>query len=552
VTAAGTLKRVAVAVSLLASAAQAAPPAQSHPSTFSDRGVYAHLDPQVATILPSWVDGTGVRVHVDRRRNVLSLFRARDAIGAIPIQAPPERACPGAVLECLGIPSDQRAALGRLLPDSNRLPDTDGAADAALPSRDSDGDGIPDAVDILRGGKKTVLLATPYIETARKLAYPGGDMPPSEGVCTDVIVRAFRNAGVDLQKEVFEDAGRAPKAYPAIRTRNPNIDHRRVRNLLPYFQRHYHRVAAGQTLLPGDVVFMDTFPGRAGIEHVGLVSDRPGPSGRPLIINAWTNGFKTSEMDLLESVAAPAVFRVPASAAPSAPLPPPKVGFRLPPDHRQAVLLVSDSWTATTGELSWWRRDKTRWRRERPPVRAMLGAAGMGWGDGLLQPELARTLAGPRKQEGDRRAPAGLFRLSAITGYRARAQVHVRLPYRQATNALRCVDDPRSPHYNRVVLRPRDPLPDWSSDEPMLRDDQQYALTIAIDHNRAPVRPGAGSCIFLHGWPAPDTSSPGCTMLDAGDVARLAAWLDPAAAPVLVQLPRSTYEALAAAWDLPR
>jgi len=57
-----------------------------------------------------------------------------------------------------------------------------------------------------------------------------------------VVVRALRNAGIDLQKEIFEDAGRVPTAYPAIPKRNPNIDHRRVRNLMVYFGR---QLAAG-------------------------------------------------------------------------------------------------------------------------------------------------------------------------------------------------------------------------------------------------------------------------------------------------------------------
>ena len=539
--------RLVALVGLLASpawAASAVPAVASSPAPLGDRGVYSHLDPQVTTVVPDWIAGTGVRIHIDDGRNILSVWRARDAIGAISIQPRRQGGCAGASLDCLGVPPAERAVLGRLFPAADRLPVEDGANTG----RDSDGDGSPDAVDILRGGKKTVLLATPYQETARKLPYPGGDVPPNEGVCTDVIVRAFRNAGIDLQKEVFEDAGRAPKAYPAIRARNPSIDHRRVRNLLPYFQRHYQRVKPGEPLLPGDVVFMDTFPERAGIEHVGLVSDRSGPSGRPLVINAWTNGFRTSEMDLLGSVAAPAVFRVPA--------PPPALpstgGFRLPSRHRQVVLVLSDSWSSRSGELTWWRRDKTRWRRQRPPIPVMLGAAGMGWGEGLVPPELTQSLAGPRKREGDQRAPAGVFHLSGATGYHARSQVRVRLPYTQASEGLRCVDDPRSPHYNRVVRRQPGVPPEWSSDEPMLRDDHQYALTIAVDHNRAPVHPGAGSCIFLHGWAAPGTPSPGCTMMEGHDVERLAAWLDPAAAPVLVQLPRDIHRAVATSWELPR
>jgi L,D-peptidoglycan transpeptidase YkuD (ErfK/YbiS/YcfS/YnhG family) len=252
-------------------------------------------------------------------------------------------------------------------------------------------------------------------------------------------------------------------------------------------------------------------------------------------------------MDLLGFVAVPAAYRVPpASGAPAT------RDFQLPAKHRQVVLVVSDSWSADAAELSWWQRPAGTWVQKQRPVRVMLGAAGMGWGQGLLPAAISRDLTGPRKREGDQRAPAGVFRLSRATGYRERAQVQTRMPYTQAMPSLRCVDDPASSHYNQLVERPRGTPPAWSSDEAMLRSDGQYALTIAVDHNRNPTEAGAGSCIFLHSWPAANTASPGCTMLDPGELARLLAWLNPADAPVLVQLPRSVYQQFAAAWDLPR
>ncbi len=267
-----------------------------------DKGVYPQLDAGVTIALASWVPAAALRVRLDRGRNLLTVFRGADAVKTYAV-AP---TCPAPTLACLGLAGAERAELARIAGRDGRLPL---APETAAPA-DTDGDGIPDAVDILIGAKKAVLLATPYVETSRKLTYPGGDMPADEGVCTDVVVRALRNAGIDLQQAVFEDAGRAPRAYPAISRRNPSIDHRRVRNLVPYLERHFRRVAVDD-LLPGDVILLDTFPGRQGVEHIGVVSDRLGPSGRPLIINAWTNGYRTSEMDLLRFVPAPAAFRVP-------------------------------------------------------------------------------------------------------------------------------------------------------------------------------------------------------------------------------------------------
>jgi uncharacterized protein YijF (DUF1287 family)/L,D-peptidoglycan transpeptidase YkuD (ErfK/YbiS/YcfS/YnhG family) len=509
------------------------------PAALPDRGVYSQLDPAVVIALPAWVAEVDLRFWRDRDRNLLTVLRGRDAVKTYPIRPH----CDAPTLACLGLRGRDRTELAKGARGDRPLPLADTAAAAPV---DTDSDGIPDAVDILIGGKKAVLLATPYLETARKLPYPGGDMPTNEGVCTDVVVRALRNAGIDLQQRVFEDAGRAPKAYPSIRVRNPSIDHRRVRNLMVYFDRHFHRLAPTDQLLPGDVALLDTFPNRKGIEHIGLVSDHLGKSGRPLIINAWTNGHRTNEMDLLGFVAAPAIYRVPSDTSSPHPR-----GFRLAPAHQQVALVISDSWSAPSARLSWWQRRSGTWIRKGGPVPVMLGNAGLAWGRGLLPASVAARLGGASKREGDQRAPAGVFRLSRATGYQAHTSVSTRLPYTRATAALRCVDDPRSPHYNQIVERPAG-SPRWSSDEAMLRADGQYALTIAVDHNRDPTEAGAGSCIFLHAWPTPNTPSPGCTLLSPGDVSRLLAWLDPASAPVLIQLPRKVYEAVATSWDLPR
>src|SRR5512138_1812529 len=88
----------------------------------------------------------------------------------------------------------------------------------------------------LRQTEQTTIYDPAYV----RLAYPGGDLPPERGVCADVIVRAFRKGGVDLQKEVHEDMARNFAAYPSRwgqRAPDANIDHRRVPNLMTYFKR---------------------------------------------------------------------------------------------------------------------------------------------------------------------------------------------------------------------------------------------------------------------------------------------------------------------------
>jgi uncharacterized protein len=138
-------------------------------------------------------------------------------------------------------------------------------------------------------------------------------VPRTMGVCTDVIVRAVRNAGMDLQKELHDDIRRAKAAYPMVKgTGDPSIDQRRVGTLLPFFKRHWEAHTTrfddpDDPLRPGDVIFMDTFPNRPGPDHIGILSDRVDGDGLPLVINNWTDGTVTAEMDLLTFV--PVLYR---------------------------------------------------------------------------------------------------------------------------------------------------------------------------------------------------------------------------------------------------
>jgi L,D-peptidoglycan transpeptidase YkuD (ErfK/YbiS/YcfS/YnhG family)/uncharacterized protein YijF (DUF1287 family) len=519
------------------------------PAGLADKGVFSTLDARVTLAAPDWIPREHVTLVADRARGVLTL-----SLGGEPVKAyPMAPLCAEDRLECLGLRDRDGAELRGILGGvGSAHPAT--ATFVAPDFSDSDGDGIPDSVDILLGAKKAVLLHSAYRDSAPKLAYPGGDVPADVGVCTDVIVRALRNAGIDLQKEVFEDAGRAPLAYPGIGKRNPSLDHRRVRNLAVYFKRHWRPIQRREDLLPGDVVLLDTFPSKPGPDHIGIVSDILGPRRTPLIINAWTSGFFTEEMDLLPSIAMTIAYRAPAprTATTAQPSDGNPHGLVLPASARQLVLVVTEGWNAPKARLSLWEKDEHGWQRHGPATVATVGAAGLGWGRGLHADEVTAALGGPHKREGDSRAPAGIFRLSSATGYARLPPAGTRLPYQQATDDLRCVDDPTSPDYNqlRSLTSVAATTPAWRSDEKMKRSDDQYRLTVVVDHNRAPVAAGAGSCIFLHAWPTPRVPSPGCTMMALTNVAKLVTWLDPRANPVLVQLPMPIAAKAAHSWGL--
>lgn len=117
---------------------------------------------------------------------------------------------------------------------------------------------------------KTVSYDASYTE----LRYPGGDVPIERGVCTDVVIRAFRSLGVDLQVEVHKDMAAHFAAYPhrwGLAGPDTNIDHRRVPNLETYFSRQEQAVPASDDAAdywPGDLVTWDLY----GRPHIGIVS----------------------------------------------------------------------------------------------------------------------------------------------------------------------------------------------------------------------------------------------------------------------------------------
>jgi D-alanyl-D-alanine dipeptidase len=188
------------------------------------------------------------------------------------------------------------------------------------------------------------------------------------------------------------------------------------------------------------------------------------------------------------------------------------------------------------------------WQALGAPVDVVLGRAGYAWGDGVHGSGAPAGRTGPLKREGDGRSPAGVFALGTVHGYAAHAPADLSLPYEQATAAQRCVDDPRAAQYNRIVQAgPHGES--WRSAERMRRDDAVYELALDIEHNRSPVVPGHGSCIFAHVWVNAQTPVAGCTGMSLPALRSLLDWLEPGA--LWVSLPVQEYQALRACWKLP-
>jgi len=121
------------------------------------------------------------------------------------------------------------------------------------------------------------------------IPYPNGDVPADVGVCTDVIIRAYRKVGIDLQKEVHLDMKKNFAVYPKIwglKSTDKNIDHRRVPNLMTFFERHHAKKQISENAenyLPGDIVCWNL---GGAITHIGIVVNNKSEDGlRNLIVH---------------------------------------------------------------------------------------------------------------------------------------------------------------------------------------------------------------------------------------------------------------------------
>lgn len=173
------------------------------------------------------------------------------------------------------------------------------------------------ASKVVDGAKSQVGVTIRYDPAYVRLSYPGGDVPLDRGVCTDVVIRAYRAAGIDLQELVHEDMRAAWPAYTKVamwglKRPDANIDHRRVPNLSTFFRLHGAELKASRDLAayqPGDIV---TWRLPNGLLHIGLVADSKSPTGVPLIVH--NIGAGTQVEDLLFTFTITGHFRYPRPA----------------------------------------------------------------------------------------------------------------------------------------------------------------------------------------------------------------------------------------------
>lgn len=158
-----------------------------------------------------------------------------------------------------------------------------------------------DAQKLVVAARRQIGVTLTYDPAYSRLDYPGGDVPRERGVCTDVIVRAYRDGlAIDLQVLVHEDMRKAFSAYPALwglKRTDRNIDHRRVPNLQTFLKRAGAALAAsrdGADYRPGDIV-SQMLPGN--LPHIGIVADdRSADGARPLLVHNIGAGARLEDV----------------------------------------------------------------------------------------------------------------------------------------------------------------------------------------------------------------------------------------------------------------
>jgi len=218
---------------------------------------------------------------------------------------------------------------------------------------------------------------------------------------------------------------------------------------------------------------------------------------------------------------------------------------------KQVILVLTNSWDETSGELQTFERPVLgdEWKSVSPRTDIVVGRTGLAWGSGLHGYDLGD---GPVKKEGDGKSPAGVFRISAVFGYApADSAPRFRMPYVYLDSTMQCVDDISSEYYNLLVDSLQVKRPDWKSYENMRLSGEAYKWGALVDHNVMPRRDAGGSCIFLHIWDGPGSSTSGCTAMDETRFLAMLQWLDATKNPTVVQLPKSEYRRYAQRWQLP-
>jgi Uncharacterized protein conserved in bacteria len=214
----------------------------------------------------------------------------------------------------------------------------------------------------------------------------------------------------------------------------------------------------------------------------------------------------------------------------------------------QAIVVTTPNWNSVQGTAQLFERKRSgaNWKPVGSGFPVVVGRNG-------LAPDGDFVASGniKPKQEGDGKAPAGIFPLTFAFGT-ATDPAKTALAYTKLKEFTECVDDVKSSHYNTIVNRIQVGNFDWNSSEKMLAVGAQYDRGIFVGYNSFPPVRGNGSCIFMHIWKDAATGTAGCTAMERSNLEKILAWAKPEKNPYLVQMPQDIYNSRGHEWKFPK
>jgi L,D-peptidoglycan transpeptidase YkuD (ErfK/YbiS/YcfS/YnhG family) len=189
---------------------------------------------------------------------------------------------------------------------------------------------------------------------------------------------------------------------------------------------------------------------------------------------------------------------------------------------QQILLVTSEDFNTSKANLKFFEDSKLLYT-----TTVNLGKNGLGWGIGVKK--LTQKVGEPLKYEGDKKAPAGIFKLTTLFGYGY--SKNYKLPFLHTSDKLICVDDSDSNFYNQIIEQEED----VNSFEYMKRKDHQYKFGVTVEHNKMGVSQ-RGSCIFLHIQREKGAGTAGCTSMSESALQKIISLLDKEKNPLLIQV----------------
>ena len=206
---------------------------------------------------------------------------------------------------------------------------------------------------------------------------------------------------------------------------------------------------------------------------------------------------------------------------------------RIVPVHKQVLLVETESWLQSKGKLSrfeWTAKDG--WRSVAPPINVTLAGGGMAWGIGLY--DVPKEEGEAVKMEGDYRSPAGVFALTSSFGTTRKQMIAWDFPYRETNPNIKCITDPESQYYNRIVHQQKVAKEDWNSFVEMRGSVNASKWGVIIDQNPRNER-AKGACVFLQVQEPNKKGTSGGTALAERELIDILPWLRRDSKPILVQ-----------------